>query len=140
MELLAVVVLIGIFAAIATARYGRSIFAEFGAHGGARELSLALLGAQRSSITTGDNHYAEFDAAQATSYRLMRRGDAGLVEVRGWEPLSDDVTISVSSTVMEFTFEGQALDGYTIDCVGEDRSFRLEVIMISGTVRMTDTT
>ena len=125
LELLAVVTLLGIFAAIATGRYGRSIFAEVGAQAEARKLSLALLGAKRSSISTGQNHYVEFNAAQATSYRLMRRGGAGPVEVQGWEPISDDATISVSSTLMEFNWEGGALDAYTIDCVGVDRSYRL---------------
>lgn len=140
MELLAVVVLIGIFAAVGTARYGRSIFAEFGAQGEARELSLALLAAQRSSITTGENHFIEFNAAEATSYRLMRRSGAVDVEVQGWEPLSDDVTLTVSSTVLEFDFEGHALAAYTIDCVGEARSFHLAVIPITGAIQVTETT
>lgn len=140
LELLAVVVLISIFAAIGMARFGRSIFAEFGAEGEIRELSLALLAAQRSSITTGDNHYVEFDAVQATSYRLMRRSGTDVVEVQGWEPISSDVTLTVSSATMEFTFEGQALAAYTIDCVGLDRSYRLAVVPITGSLQVTETT
>lgn len=139
MELLAVVMLMGILAAVATARYGRSIFAEFGARGEARKLSLALLAAQRSSITTGDNHFVEFDGIQASRYRIMRRVGGSPAEVQGWEPTSGDVTITVSGTVMEFNFEGQALGAYTADCVGKNRSVRLTVIPISGAVQVTET-
>ena len=89
---------------------------------------------------SGDNHYVEFDGVQATNYRLMRRSGSGPVEVQGWEPMSSDVTMTVSSTEMEFNFEGQALGAYNINLVGESRSFRVDVIPITGATQVTETT
>ena len=60
LELLVVISMIGIFAAVVTARYGRSIFGEFGARALAREMSLDLLTCQRAAIATGDDHLLDF--------------------------------------------------------------------------------
>lgn len=141
MELLAVVTLIGIFASVAVMRYGREIFGDFGSQAESRKISLALLHAQRASITTGKNHYLQFDAAAATTYSIFRRADAGDTLVDGPVELGTDVVVSITGdTSMEFNFEGQALAPYEIALAGENRSWRLEVIPINGSVRVTETT
>lgn len=139
-ELLAVVTILGIVASIAMARFGRSIMADFGSHAEARQLSLAFLHAQRASITTGDNHYVAFDATSATSYSLFRVTGTGDVLVDGPHPLESDSTITVSATRMEFTFEGQTegLIDYTVTLQGENRTWQMTIIPISGAVQVAE--
>ncbi len=141
LELLVVVTLIGIFASTVAMRYGRSIFAEFGAQGTARELSLALLGCQRASINTGDDHFVEFEAAggRISSYRIMRNVSGVPTLVDGPRTLSPDVAVTVSSNTMQYNFEGGALASYWINIVGQARTWRVDVIPITGTIRVTQT-
>ena len=140
MELLAVVTLMGIFAAVAISRYGRSVFGDFGSQAGARTLSLALLQTQRAAITSGDNHFLEFNSSTPTAYSLKQRTGLGTVLVAGPYDLSADMDVAVSHTAMEFTFEGQALAAYVITISGDNREWQLDVIPISGAVRVTETT
>ena len=136
LELLAAVALIGLIASITVARYHRSVLGNFGAHAEARKLSLALLHAQRASVLTGDNHYVEFNSTSPTSYNMMRRTSGSPTLVYGPTELSADTTIATSTTVMEFNFEGQALGAYWATMAGDDRTWRFDVIPITGTVRV----
>ena len=140
LDLLAVVTLIAIVAAVAMMRYGRSVMGDFGSQAQARIVSVALLHAQRASITTGDNHYLQFDAVNATTYSLFRRTGGGDTLVDGPYDLSDDVAINVSDTVMEFNFEGQALGPYVVTFVGDNRTWQLDVIPINGSIQVAETT
>jgi prepilin-type N-terminal cleavage/methylation domain-containing protein len=141
LELLVVVTLIGIFASTVAMRYGRSIFAEFGSQGTARQLSLALLASQRASIKTGDDHYVEFLASggRITSYRIMRDTGGVLTLVDGPTTLSTDVTVTVSNTTMRYNFEGGAQGSYWINIVGQARTWRVDVVPINGAVRVSQT-
>ena len=112
--------------------------ADFGSRSEARQLSLALLQAQRASITTGDNHFVSFDAITASNYCVMRVTGSGNTLVDGPHLLEPDSTVSVSATRMEFTFEGQALGDYTITLQGENRAWQMTVIRISGAVRVVE--
>lgn len=138
LELLAVVIILGIVATAVIPRVGRSVFAEFGAQAEGRKLSLSLLHAQRASIKTGDNHLVQFDGTTATSYQVLRRSGTDLLLVDGPYPISDDVTVTASSSEIEFTFEGQTagLTPHTVDLVGENRSWQLSVIPITGSVSL----
>jgi len=140
LELLAVVTLLGIFASVAMMHFGRSLFADFGAQAAARQLSLALLQSQRAAIATGNNHYVAFDSSTPTSYRIFRRLDSGQTLVDGPHELSADVVAIVSHTSMEFTFEGQALAAYSLTLEGENRSWSMSVVPISGAVQVTEIT
>ena len=141
MELLVVLTLMGIFAAAVAMRYGRSIFAEFGAQGTARELSLALLSCQRASITTGDDHYVEFlsSGGRISSYRIMRLVSGVATLVDGPKTISTDVNVTVSSSTMQYNFEGGALGSYWVRIVGQTRAWRVDVIPITGAIRVTQT-
>lgn len=140
LELLVVVMLMGIFAVLVTMRFGRAMLSEFGSQSESRKVSLALLQAQRSSITAGDNHYLSFDGTTATSYQLMRRTGSGDVLVDGPHVFSTDVTVTVSHTVMEFNFEGQALAAYTVTILGVNRTWQASVVPITGAVSVVETT
>jgi len=141
LELLVVLTLMGIVAGTVAMRYGRSIFAEFGAQGTARELSLALLTCQRASITTGDDHFIEFlsSGGRISSYRIMRLVSGVGTIVDGPKTLSSDVTLGVSSNTMQYNFEGSALGAYWINITGQSRSWRVDVIPITGTIRVVQT-
>ncbi len=140
MELLVVVMLLGIFTVLVTMRFGRSLLAEFGSQSESRVVSLALLQAQRASITSGDNHFVQFDGGTATNFRVMRRTGSGDVLVDGPQNFSSDVTVTVSHTEMEFTFEGQALAAYVADIVGVNRSWQVTVVPITGAVAVAEVT
>jgi prepilin-type N-terminal cleavage/methylation domain-containing protein len=142
LELLVVITLLGIFTSVAAMRFGRTLFAEFGAHSTARQLSLALLTCQRAAIRTGDDHFLQFTVSggEAVSYRFMQDTGSGSQLVDGPVAISDDVTVTVSDTDMRYTFEGAAGGAYQIQIVGENRSWQVDVIPITGAVQVTDTT
>ena len=140
MELLVVVTLLGIFSAMVTMRFGRTMLSEFGSQSESRKVSLALLQSQRAAITTGDNHFLSFDGTSATNYQLMRRTGTGDVLVDGPHNFSTDVTVTVSHTAMEFNFEGQALAAYIVTIVGVNRTWQASVTPITGSVTVVETT
>ena len=130
----------GIFASVAAARYGRSVFSEFGANSVARQLSLDLLTCQRSAITTGDDHFLSFIVAggKATSYSLIRDTGGGDVLVDGPKPFSDDITVTVSDMEMWFNFEGAAAGNYSLLLTGINRVWRIDVVPITGAIRVSE--
>jgi prepilin-type N-terminal cleavage/methylation domain-containing protein len=143
LELLAVVTLMGILAVIGTTRFGTSVSANFGSHGGARTISLAMLRAKRLAITTGDNHFVQFDAATptaATQYSVMQRTGTGDVLVEGPILLNEDVTVIASDAEMDFTFEGEAAGAYQVDFTGNGRNWQINVVPITGAVTVAEVT
>lgn len=144
LELLAVVTIIGIIAAVGVARYGRSIFAEFGAGAVAREVSLDLLACHRAAIATGDDHFLRFvvSGGKAVSYRMMRDTGSGDVAVDAAKVITDDVTVTITAPTndLNFRFEGQADAAYQIDITGNSRSYRVSVVPVNGAIHVTETT
>ncbi len=139
LELVMVVTVRGILAAVGATRFGNSVNANFGSNGEARTISLAMLRARRIAITTGDNHFIQFDAANpATQYSLMRRTGGGPVLVEGPFVFNDGVTVVASTTEMDFNFEGEAAGAYQIDFIGKGRDWRLNVVPITGAVSVAE--
>jgi prepilin-type N-terminal cleavage/methylation domain-containing protein len=141
LELLVVVTLMGIFGAVAVGRYGRQMLSEFGSQSDARRVSLDLTHAQRAAILTGDNHYLEFTSSggQIAGYQMYRRWDDGTTTPEAeYHDVSSDIRMTSSSSRAEFTFEGQALDNYSITLTGKDREYRITVVPINGSVQVTD--
>jgi prepilin-type N-terminal cleavage/methylation domain-containing protein len=141
LELLVVVVLIGIFSTTVAMRFGRSIFGEFGAHATARELSLALLTCQRAAISTGDDHYVEFlySGGDITQYRIMRDVGGTPTLVDGPKALPSEVTVTSSASTLHYNFQGSALSAYWIVLTGNSRVWRIDVVPITGTFSITQT-
>ena len=142
LELLVVITLIGLFASLAAMRFGRSLLSEFGAHTEARQLSLALLTCQRAAVKTGDDHLLRFalDGGHALSYQILRDNAGTLEVVAGPLALSSDVTVTVSDGDMRFDFEGAAQDAYQIQILGQHRRWRIDVVPVTGSIRVTDAT
>lgn len=140
LELVAVVVLLGIIAVVATARLGRDSLGNLGAQAEARRVALDLRRARRLSISTGDNHYLAFDTSSGglvASYELRRRLEGG-----GDEAVEDpyqfpaDVVVAVTSSEAEFAFEGSALAACQVSLAGPHETWVVGVVPVTGLVRV----
>lgn len=142
LELVMVITVMGILAAIGTARFGRSAYANFGSQGEARKISLALLRAHRSAIKTGDDHFVQFNSASptpATQFSVMRRAsDNSTSVVEGPHALNEDVRVIASATELSFNFEGEAAAAYQVDFTGNGRNWRVNVVPITGAVTVSE--
>jgi type II secretory pathway pseudopilin PulG len=142
LELAIVVAIVGMLTATAITAFGSSTLSNGGAEGFVRKLCLAMVHARRATICTGDNHYLQLtpSAANATSFALFRRTGSGDVQVDISRPVPQDVTLSSSHSALEFDFDGAALAGYSIDIAGDQRSWNLSVVTLTGTVSVSETT
>jgi hypothetical protein len=106
----------------------------------ARKLALALIHARRATISTGDNHFVQLlpSAANPTSFALYRRTAGGDVQVDASRPVPQDVALSGSHAVLEFDFDGAALAAYTLTVAGDNRSWTVSVVTLTGTVSVAE--
>jgi Tfp pilus assembly protein FimT len=138
-ELLAVVVLLGIFAAVASARFGQSAQKNFGAQGDARRLALDLVQCQRRAIASGANHYLEFTTSggNVVGYTVYRRtGPSTGTAIDVYRDFSQGETVTCAQTQLEFTFDGAALAAYTVTLAGPNRTWQVLVVQATGAVRV----
>lgn len=142
LELVAVLVIIGLVATAAITRYGTGTLSNSGSQGVSRNLALALTHARRATIATGDNHFLQLTVAggKVTSYALYRATGSGDVQVDRTITIPTDVTVTCAATKLEFSFDGHALAGYSVDVAGEDRSWNISVVILTGHVAVTETT
>jgi prepilin-type N-terminal cleavage/methylation domain-containing protein len=141
LELLVVLTLIGIFAAVAAARLGPSPLQNFGAGADARRLALDLVQARRRAIATGDNHYLEFASigGNVVGYTLYRRLSGGGVQaVDAYRTFAQQETVTASHVQAEFDFEGAALAAYQITFTGPGRTWQVSVVPATGAARVTE--
>src|SRR5690348_16459018 len=75
LELLAVMTLLGVLAAVGVSRMDRGTLLNVGAQGDARRVALDLHQARRRAISTGDNHFVRFSltSGKATSFTVFRK-------------------------------------------------------------------
>jgi type II secretory pathway pseudopilin PulG len=138
-ETLAVVALLGVFAAVAAVRIGTAPLQNFAAQSDARRLALDLLQTQRRAIATGDNHYVEFTSSggQVVSYTVYRRLSGGGVEVvEATREFAQQETITASHVQAEFQFDGSALASYQVTLAGPNKSWQVTVIAATGAVQV----
>ena len=100
--------------------YGFATLVNGGAGGFTRKLSLALVHARRSTISTGDNHYLQLTppSGNVTSYALIRRTSGGDVQIDQPQTVPADVTVTSSNSELEYDFEGSALAAYVVSITG----------------------
>ena len=139
LELIAVVALLGIIAAVSIASYKPGTMGNLGAKVDARHLALDLMQARRRAISTGDNHFISFaTTGSVTKYAVYRRPSSGSpVLVGDWYTFQKDVTVTSNPVSPEFTFEGLALANYTVDVRGPTNRFSVTINQVSGSVRVT---
>ncbi len=142
LELAVVVAIVGLLTVTAITTFGSSTLSNGGAEGFVRKISLALVHARRATISTGDNHFVQFSpaASNPTSFALFRRTSGSNIQVDLSRSVPLDVSITSSHSVLEFDFDGAALAGYSISVVGEQRTWNLEVVTLTGSVSVTETT
>ncbi len=142
LELTIVVAILGLLSVASITKFGHSTLANGGAEGFARKLSLALVHARRSTISTGDNHYLQMSTSGGSviSYALFRRTSGGDVQVDETRSVPQEVTVNSSATTLEFDFEGAALGAYTVDIAGPNRSWQVSTVILTGAVRVVETT
>lgn len=142
LELAAVVAIVSLLTITAISTFGNATLSNGGAEGFARKLALALNHARRATIATGDNHYLQLSpsSSAATSFALYRRTGSGSVQVDASHAVPRGVTLSASHDVLEFDFDGAAMAGYSLDIAGENRSWNITVITLTGMTALAETT
>ncbi len=141
-ELMAAVAIVGLLGATAFMNYGFPTLATGGAEGFTRKISLSLVYARRATISTGKNHFVQFtpSSGNATSFVLMQDTGSGDVAVDDVHTVPTDVTVTFTNNELEFDFDGSALAGYTVSVAGPNRSWDVSVVMVTGAVRVIETT
>lgn len=139
LELVAVLTLIGVFAAIGAARFGPSAGRNFSSGGDARRLALDLLQCQRRAISNGANHYVEFTSSSGSivGYTLYRRTSPSTgTAVDAYRDFPQGETVTTSHTQLEYQFDGSALAAYVVTFTGPNRSTQVSVVPASGGIRV----
>ena len=140
-ELIAVVIILGITTMIALGRLDPRSLANLGSEIDARRLALDLLSIQRRAISTGDNHYLEFDSdglGGLLGYTLYWDSVAGPVEVEAHRTFTSGLTVTGTDLRAEFTFEGIALGAYQYTLAGPNRTRQVTVVPVTGAVRVVE--
>jgi prepilin-type N-terminal cleavage/methylation domain-containing protein len=135
MELVAVVMIIGIVAAMAATRFGTNTVADVDASGFARRIALDCFQARRRAISTGNDHLLRFTivGGKATQYVLYSKVGATLTQMDDVHAVPTNVTVTTAGTTdMEFTFTGSTLAAYTITIASTDRTKTVTVPMATG--------
>ena len=140
LELIAVVALMGILFAAGTARLGPGAADNMSARSAARVLATDLRHAQRRAITTGDDHYVEFttQGSTITSYQLMRDDGGSPAAVDDLRQIPSGFTVTSADSQLRFDFEGTADAAYDVTLAGPDRTFRVQVVPVTGAVKVTE--
>jgi type II secretory pathway pseudopilin PulG len=134
-EIVAVVMIIGIMAAMTATRFGTNAVADVDASGFARRLALDCLQARRRAISTGNNHLLRFTitSGKATQYILYSKVGATVTQMDDLHAVPANVTVTTAGTTdMEFTFTGATIAGYTITIASADRTKTVTVPMATG--------
>ena len=128
-EVIAVVTIIGILSAVVLMRVGGGSFGRPSVKAFSRQLSVDLRYTRSMAITQKVNHYLGFDSA---GYTIFRR-DSPDVVVNPRHPLPNGVGGSISAWNFEFEPSGAALAGYWANLSSSGVTYRVEVILVTGT-------
>ncbi len=141
LELIAVAMILGIFAVVAVSRIGPGTLVNVGAGADARRLAVDLLQARRRSIATGENHYLGFavSGGEATGYTLCRRAAGGDVAVDSPHTFPGNLVVANSHTYAEFNFEGAALAAYQVTLTGPEQTWQVDVVPVTGAIDVVQT-
>jgi len=138
LELLLVISIAGVLAAVVIARLGPQNIGNPGARAVARMLSLDLRHARSLAISQGTNHYVGFDAdgANLLGYTIYRTSSPADIAVEAYRTFDRGVTATGSTTRIEFTPTGTALGACTIVVSGTSKNYTVTVIAATGTTTL----
>jgi prepilin-type N-terminal cleavage/methylation domain-containing protein len=133
-EMLAVLVVLAIVAAIVVGQNGRSLLANFGSQSDARRLGLALLDARRRTISSGQTHGVVLNSSGGSinSFSEVSIVSGVTTVVDGPTPFTTGLTVTSSHTQMTFSFDGQAAAAYWVQLAGPSVTWRIDVVPITG--------
>jgi len=129
-ELLTVVMIIGILSAVVVVRIGPGSLGRPSVRTFARQLTVDLRYVRSLAITHGVNHYVGFDS---NGYTLFRRDSPADVAVEPRRPLPRGVGGTITTWNFEFEPSGAALDAYRCDLSASGVTYRVDVIIATGT-------
>lgn len=139
LEIMVVIVLLGVFSAVAIGRFGRTIFGATGAETHAHKLALAMNYAKRRAITTGADHALVFQSSSTgSSYSVVDLAVNQVVD--GPYNIDPEVSVKTSDSSMGFTFEGKSNGAYWIELYGSKRVWRIDITPITAAVNLSDRT
>ena len=140
LELIASITIIAVITIAGIASFKTSAESNHGAEAGAKRLALDLLQAKRRAISTGDNHYLEFNTTggKIVSYQLFQKTGTGDVEVAELQSFEKNISVTSVDTTIEYNFEGQALSSSTVTLTGPSRSWQVEVIAVTGFAKVSE--
>ncbi|MEM9700962.1 MAG: hypothetical protein AAF907_00800 [Planctomycetota bacterium] len=140
MELVAVVTLLGMFAAVAASR-SDGFFADAKARTEAETLAALLHDARRRAILTGDSHGVDFvrSGGDVLSYQLTRETSPGVwTGVEDAVPTPAGLSITSGSDNARYSFEGTPLHGgVTVTCWGPHQDWQIWMPPLAGSIRVT---
>ena len=138
-ELTAVVAILGVVALISVGRFASGTLQNCAAEGYARQIAVDMLQARRRTISTGDNHYLSLteSGGAVTSYVMWRRASGGDAIVDATKTTPFGVTVTASSSTLEFDFDGASLAAYMVTVAGPNRTWTITTTIATGAVATT---
>lgn len=124
------VTLFGILSAVVISRIGLGSLGRPGVRAYARQLAVDLRYARSLAITTGTNHYAKFSS---NGFQIFRRDSPSDVAVDQFRMLPKGLGRTISASDFEFEPAGSALAAYQCDLFDSGVTYRVRVILGTGT-------
>ncbi|MHC2071042.1 pilus assembly FimT family protein [Bremerella sp. T1] len=132
-EMLAVVVILGILAAIGAVRLAPGLKDNLATETDSFRMLMALREARSAAISTGDEHRLRLlqSGGTITGYQIERLGGSTTV-VEGPHLFSGRAAISQTGSDATFDFQGQAIVAPVLTFVGPNRTDRITVVSATG--------
>lgn len=141
LEMMAVIVILGLLAAMAVARMDSSTLGNMASRVVARQMALDLMQARRRAIATGENHRLALQAGMGghVGYTMEQGAAGSATAVDEYFAFPSGVVLVISpNSSPEFDFQGEALAAYTITVAGPQRTWQIDVYQLTGAVKVTE--
>ncbi len=133
-ETAAVVVMIGILSSVVLVRIGYGSLGRPGVRTLAQQLALDLRHARGLAIAEGVNHYVGFNP---NGFGIFRRATPRDIAVEDARSVPRGIGGTISAWNFEFDPTGAALAGYWCDLYASGVTYRIAVVVATGTVTVT---
>lgn len=141
LELLVVVTLMGTLSTVVVTRYGRDIFGDLGARSEAHRLWMDLQRAKSVAIRNGSTVSVIFEdgpSGQLNGYRLAEGPTGRQTLIDEPTQFSPNINVTSTSSTIQFTFEGHASAACVVNLKGPNRSWGLNVVPLTGSVKISE--
>jgi len=133
LELLAVVTILGLLAAIGAARLAPGIQGNVARGTDSFRALMALRQARAAAIATGDDHRLRLltSSGSITGFQIERLGGSTTI-VEGPHAFSSETSILQTGSDATFNFQGEATVAPVLTFAGTDRTDRITVVAATG--------